>query len=82
MYMYIVYIYIYIIDILCVCVCVSYLLMGDVAVIFQDQATAAKPLSSSSVTGAVCINVVSFLKKERGDESYPRVLSRSRIVLT
>ena len=48
----------------CVCVCVSYLLMGDVVVIFQDQATTAKPLSSSSVTGAACINVVSLLKKE------------------
>lgn len=38
---------------------------GDLAVILQDQATAAKPLGSSSVTGAAYINVVSLLKKER-----------------
>ena len=44
--------------------------MGDLAVIFQDQATAAKPLGSSSVTGAAYINVVGLLKRERR-ESYP-----------
>ena len=46
---------------------------GDLAVILQDQATAAKPLGSSSVTGAAYINVVSLLKREREreDKSYP-----------
>ena len=46
---------------------------GDLAVILQDQATAAKPLGSSSVTGAAYINVVSLLKREREreDESDP-----------
>ena len=49
-----------------------FLSMGDLAVIFQDQATAAKPLGSSSVTGAAYINVVGLLKRERErEESYP-----------
>ena len=42
-----------------------FLSTGDLAVIFQDQATAAKPLGSSSVTGAAYINVVGLLKRER-----------------
>ena len=49
-----------------VCVWLApFLSMGDLAVIFQDQATAAKPLGSSSVTGAAYINVVGLLKRER-----------------
>ena len=49
-----------------VCVWLApFLSTGDFAVIFQDQATAAKPLGSSSVTGAAYINVVGLLKRER-----------------
>ena len=49
-----------------VCVWLApFLSTGDLAVIFQDQATAAKPLGSSSVTGAAYINVVGLLKRER-----------------